>query len=735
MRDEETDIRVVGLMISLVLITGRIVAGDSLETDREVLLSLKKFLEDNNQVNRGRYQEWNLSSWNPCDWPGILCSNDGRVISVNLSDNSISGEIFHNFSALTKLSHLDLSKNTLGGRIPADLRRCESLVYLNLSHNIINDELNLTGLKSLEVLDLSINRIGGEIQLTFPAGFARLQHLRILNLWGNHFTGPIPPELGSLSSLEGLFLVLHTNSYTGGPLPVELSEMPSLEFLILAHNQFSGSIPPEFGNIRRLQALDLSFNSLNGSIPSTIGKLNSLLWLMLANNRFSGEIPPEIGNCTSLLWLNLANNQFSGKIPPELTTIGRNPFPTFEMNRKNRGIPAGSGECQVRTLQISGYVQISGNQFSGEVPPEIRNMQNFSLIQMAANKFYGKLPPAIGQLPVVVLNLSENNFSGEIPMEIGNLGCLQNLDLSSNNFSGTFPTSLNNLSELNKFNISYNPLISGVIPSTGQLATFEKESFLGDPLLVLPPFIGNPSNHPPPTAKSDGKPKQKFTSAFVFLTLTVAFIIHDFASTFTYADILMATWMALKGKRSSGLKWRRRLDVAIDVARALVFLHHECFTAIVHRDVKASNVLLDRNGKARVTDFGLARVVDDGNSHVSTMVAGTVGYVAPEYGQTGQATTKGDVYSFGVLSMELATGRHALDGGEECLGAEEMRELLRIGIKCTAESPQARPNMKEVLAMLITILSTQQDFSYGSSPPSSEIRIYSILITNSVQFC
>lgn len=1096
MRDEETDIRVVGLMISLVLITGRIVAGDSLETDREVLLSLKKFLEDNNQVNRGRYQEWNLSSWNPCDWPGILCSTDERVISVNLSDNSISGEIFHNFSALTKLSHLDLSKNTLGGRIPVDLRRCESLVYLNLSHNIINDELNLTGLKSLEVLDLSINRIGGEIQLTFPAvcdrlvlanisennftgsidncfdeckslkyldlssnnfsgeiwqGFARLQQfsasenrfggvvspsifggvcalgllelsknsfggevpgeianctsLRILNLWGNHFTGPIPPELGSLSSLEGLFLgnnnfsrqvpesllnlsslafldlsknnfggeiqeifgkfkqvrflVLHTNSYTGGiyssgilklsnisrldlsfnnfsgPLPVELSEMPSLEFLILAHNQFSGSIPPEFGNIRRLQALDLSFNSLNGSIPSTIGKLNSLLWLMLANNRFSGEIPPEIGNCTSLLWLNLANNQFSGKIPPELTTIGRNPFPTFEMNRKNRGIPAGSGECQVmmrwipanyppfsfaytlltrrscrslwdnllkghglfpmcltgskvRTLQISGYVQISGNQFSGEVPPEIRNMQNFSLIQMAANKFYGKLPPAIGQLPVVVLNLSENNFSGEIPMEIGNLGCLQNLDLSSNNFSGTFPTSLNNLSELNKFNISYNPLISGVIPSTGQLATFEKESFLGDPLLVLPPFIGNPSNHPPPTAKSDGKPKQKFTSAFVFLTLTVAFIMcglvsllvcvllknpvdssgyllddskyrHDFASSsevsspwlsgavkvirldktaFTYADILTATCnfsdsriigkggfgtvyrgvlpdgreVAVKKLQRDGIEgekefraemevlsgnglgwphpnlvtlygwclngsekllvyeymeggsledlisdrmrltWRRRLDVAIDVARALVFLHHECFTAIVHRDVKASNVLLDRNGKARVTDFGLARVVDDGNSHVSTMVAGTVGYVAPEYGQTGQATTKGDVYSFGVLSMELATGRHALDGGEECLvewarrvmgngrqglsravipvvmlgsglaeGAEEMRELLRIGIKCTAESPQARPNMKEVLAMLITILSTQQDFSYGSSPPSSEM--------------
>ena len=1079
--------------------------GDSSETDKEVLLSLKKFLEHNNQVNRGIYKEWNLHNWNPCSWPGIRCSNDERVISINLSDNNISGEIFQNFSALTKLSNLDLSKNTLGGWIPADLGRCGSLVHLNLSHNIIDGELNLTGLNSLEILDLSINRIGGEIQSTFPAicdrlvvanisennftgtidncfedcknlkyldlssnnfsgeiwqGFTRLQmftasenmfhgvlspsifdgvcsldtldlsknnfqgevpgdiancrSLRILNLWGNNFTGLIPPEIGSISDLEGLFLgsnefsrqvpetllnlsnlafldlsrnnfrgdiqeifgkfkhvkflVLHANSYTGGihssgilnlsnvsrldlsynsfsgPLPVELSEMPSLEFLILSYNQFSGSIPPEFGNFQRLQALDLSYNSLNGSIPSTIGKLNSLLWLMLADNKFSGEIPPEIGNCTSLLWVNLANNQFSGKIPPEMTTIGRNPFPTFEMNRKRTGIFAGSGEClamkrwipadyppfsfvytlltrkscrnlwdsllkgngvfpmcqtgsKVRTLQISGYLQISGNQFSGELPLEIKNMQNFSLIQMGGNKMYGKLPPEIGQLPVVVLNLSDNQFSGEIPTEIGNLRCLQNLDLSSNNFSGIFPTSINNLSELNKFNISYNPFISGVIPSTGQLTTFEKESFLGDPLLVLPSFIGNPSNHPSPAPKSDEKPKQKIATIFVFITVTLVFLVsglvslficalwkspvdstgylledskygHDFASSsevsspwlsgavkvirldktaFTYADILTATCnfsdsriigkggfgtvyrgvlpdgreVAVKKLQRDGIEgekefrsemevltgngfgwphpnlvtlygwclngsekllvyefmeggslddlisdrtrltWRRRLDVAIDVARALVFLHHECFTAIVHRDVKASNVLLNRNGKARVTDFGLARVVDAGNSHVSTMVAGTVGYVAPEYGQTGQATTKGDVYSFGVLAMELATGRHALDGGEECLvewarrvvgnnrknglsravvpvvmlgsglaeGAEEMCELLRIGIKCTQEAPQVRPNMKEVLAMLINIFSSQQDFSYGYGsssppPPSSETETF-----------
>lgn len=199
------------------------------------------------------------------------------------------------------------------------------------------------------------------------------------------------------------------------------------------------------------------------------------------------------------------------------------------------------------------------------------------------------------------------------------------------------------------------------------------------------------------------------------------------------------------------LNWRRRIDLAIDVARALVFLHHECFPSVVHRDVKASNVLLDKDGRGRVTDFGLARIMDVGDSHVSTMVAGTIGYVAPEYGQTWKATTKGDVYSFGVLAMELATARRALDGGEECLvewakrvmgngrhglsravipvavlgsglveGADEMCELLKIGVRCTNEAPSARPNMKEVLAMLINIIGLRggDEFSHIFSPPS-----------------
>lgn len=1075
-------------VIFLILLAGRYVVGDSSDTDKQVLLGLKSFLEDQNHVDRGKYTKWIPESSSHCNWPGISCNNISRVTGVDLSSINISGDIYGNFSALTALTSLDLSGNSLNGPVPADLGLCKNLKFLNMSHNIIAGELNFTGLDSIEVLDLSENRIEGNIQSVLPRicnrlvvanissnnltgeignsldGCLNLQHvdfsynyltgniefefqrlkmfhasrnnlsgviqpwvfsedcrlegldlsenkfvgqlpkeishcknLVVLNLWGDGFTGKIPWEIGSLVNLQALimgrnsfdrdvpeslinltklsfldlsgnnfrgdvqrvfgritqvkFLLLHGNSYTGGiyssgiltlpnisridlsnnnlsgQLPVEFSQMQSVKYLFLSSNQFTGNIPPEYGNFQQLQALDLSHNRLNGSIPHTLGKLKSLLWLMLASNELSGEIPPELGNCSSMLWLNLANNQISGKIPPELASIGNNPMPTFQLNRQSDQITAGSGECSamkrwlpaeyppfsfvytlltmkkcrslwdellkgyglfsvcsvgtnVRTYQISGYIQLGNNQISGELPHEIEKMKNFSMLHLANNRLVGTFPAKLKDLPLLVLNITGNNFSGEIPAELGRINCLQSLDLSYNNFSGEFPASLSNLNELNKFNISYNQYISGVIPTTGQFPTFEKWSFLGDPLLRLPPYLNNRTNntssiteHPRKTMKSGA-----FLAFLVILIACLVFGIMSLAvcvvfkstpgttnyvledskvrhitvsssggsspwfsdgikiirldkTAFTHKDILVATGnfsneriigrggfgtvyrgvlpdgreVAVKKQQREGvdgerefraemevltgngfgwphpnlvtlygwcldgsekllvyeymvggtledlisnrtrLRWRQRIDVALDVARALVFLHHECYPAIVHRDVKASNVLLDKDGKARVTDFGLARVVDAGESHVSTMVAGTVGYVAPEYGQTWQATTKGDVYSYGVLVLELATGRRAVDGGEECLvewarrvmgygqhefsskkfvpvallvsgleeGGEELRELLKIGIRCTAEAPQARPNMKEVLAMLVRIsFDSQMDPSW-----------------------
>ncbi|KAA8542502.1 hypothetical protein F0562_023654 [Nyssa sinensis] len=860
--------------------------------------------------------------------PSIFTENCSLKV-LDLSENNFTGDVPGNISNCKDLVNLNMWGNNFTGKIPAEIGSISGLEFLYLGNNSFSRDIpeSLLGLSKLAFLDLSKNNFGGDIQEIF----GRFSQVKFLVLHSNSYTGGIYSS--GILNLPNIWRLDLSCNNLSGPLPVEISQMMSLKFLILAHNEFTGYIPSEYGNLAGLQALDLSFNRLNGSIPSSFGNLSSLLWLMLADNSLTGEIPPELGNCKSLLWLHLANNQLFGTIPPELTNIGTNALPTFQENRQN-DLTAGSGDClamrrwipadyppfsfvytlltrkscrslwdrllqgyglfsvcaagsMVRTFQISGYVQLSGNQLSGEVPREIGKMKSFSMLHLGINRFYGTLPPEIALMPLVVLNVSRNQFSGAIPTQIGDIKCLQNLDLSYNNFSGTFPPSLNNLSDLSKFNISYNRYISGVIPATGQLATFEKQSFLGDPLLHLPSFLDNSTDESPKNNNIKPKKITKLGAYLVFLVLILAFLVcgvmtlivcllvkspadtpgylledmkgrHDLVSSsgasspwlsdtvkvirldknktaFTHADILKATGhfsddriigrggfgtvyrgvlpdgreVAVKKLQREGtegerefraemevlsrngfgwphpnlvtlygwcldgsekllvyeymeggsledlvsdrtrLTWRWRVDVALDVARALVFLHHECFPAIVHRDVKASNVLLDKDGKARVTDFGLARVVDAGGSHVSTMVAGTIGYVAPEYGQTWQATTKGDVYSFGVLAMELATARRAVDGGEECLvewarrvmgngrqgfsraiipvavlgsglaeGAEEMCELLRIGIRCTAEAPQARPNMKEVLAMLIKIPGSQGDFYCGSSPPS-----------------
>ncbi|RZR90943.1 hypothetical protein BHM03_00018954 [Ensete ventricosum] len=898
---------------------------------------------------------------------------------LDLSTNNFSGAFPDSIANCSKLTSLDLSGNAFTSTIPCAIGSLSELSVLNLGNNSFDPVIpqELVNCSKLVFLDFSKSGFDGDIQEIF----GRFAALSYLILHGNQYTGGI--ESSGILKLPNLVTLDLSLNNLSGNIPVGITRMPTLKILILAWNEFSGSIPPDFGSMAGVQLLDLSYNKLTGPIPGAIGNLTSLLWLMLAGNNLTGEIPPEIGNCSSLMWLNLANNQLSGRIAPEISAIGKDPFPTFEANRREiLGVAAGSGECLamkrwipgsyppfnfiyalmtrktcrdtwdrllkgygifqfcansssgVRTLAISGYLQLAGNRLSGEIPPEIGRMRNFSMIQLSANRLSGRLPAEIAAVPLVLLNVSHNGLSGGIPEEIGFLRCLSILDLSRNNFSGKLPSSLNGLSELNKFNVSYNPLLSGVIPMNGQIVTFGNDSFLGDPLIS---FASSSAHDTPPVARNNGPAGEggRWRAAvfWVFVALSSAFVLCGALSlavlclggarlavdtdadpepdpegllldgakrrsdacisstvtststsstegvsgcsskgnaevrvfrldggaeglAFTYDDIVAATgnfdermvvgrgghgvvyrgvlpdgrrvavkklqrrgngkgeeedegerefraemkvmtgrghpnMVALHGWCLAGTArllvyeymeggsleeviqewgrfgWERRLAAATGVARALAFLHHECTPAVVHRDVKASNVMLDARGRARVTDFGLARAVGAGESHVSTVVAGTVGYVAPEYGRTWRATTRGDVYSFGVLAMELATGRRALDGGEECLvervrraaaqegglrlvaaegeepgdGVAAMLGLLMVGLRCTAESPQARPDMREVLGMLLRIcnssgIGASEEGSSDTSPPphwslqthntssSSSVKIY-----------
>lgn len=187
----------------------------------------------------------------------------------------------------------------------------------------------------------------------------------------------------------------------------------------------------------------------------------------------------------------------------------------------------------------------------------------------------------------------------------------------------------------------------------------------------------------------------------------------------------------LHGQHSgeSLLDWRRRMNIAIGSAEGIAYLHHHATPHIIHRDVKASNVLLDSDFKARVADFGFAKLIPDGATHVTTKVKGTLGYLAPEYAMLGKASESCDVYSLGILLLELASGKKPIEKLSSTLKRtiidwalplarekkfeemadprlngdfvkEELKRLVIVALVCSQNDPDKRPTMLEVVELL-----------------------------------
>lgn len=509
-----------------------------------------------------------------------------------------------------------------------------------------------------------------------------------INLPFMHLGGIISPSIGKLSKLQRLGL--HQNGLHGY-IPHEIANCTELKALYLRANYLQGGIPSEIGNLSHLTILDLSSNSLKGSIPSSLGHLTRLRSLNLSTNFFSGEIPDfgalsTFGNESFIGNLDLCGRQVH---KPCRTSVG---FPVVLPH-------AQSDEATVPSKRPSHYIKglLIGaiSMLAVAVIVLLAFLWSWSLSkkEKAAKRYTEvtkQVEPEAGTKLIT--------FHGDLPYTsfeiIEKLESLDEEDIvGSGGFGTVYRMVMNDCGAFAVKKIDQN--------HAGSDRGFEREvEILGSikhiNLVNLRGYCRLPSSK---------------------------LLIYDYLAMGSLDDVLHE-----QSKGGEKLNWSARLKIAVGSARGLAYLHHDCCPTVIHRDIKSSNILLDEKMEPHVSDFGLAKLLKDEEAHVTTIVAGTFGYLAPEYLQSGRATEKSDVYSFGVLLLELVTGKRPTDPcfvhkglnvvgwmntllrkkrlqdvvDERCrdVDSETAEAILHIAVRCTDADPQCRPLMSEVLQLL-----------------------------------
>ena len=408
--------------------------------------------------------------------------NLANLVALQLLDNQLTGPIPPEFGNLSKLQHLSLTRNQMTGEIPPELGNLTSLRILFLTWN------EFTGCIPAELQDRAQVATGlsfcgeadqPEAVVATPASTAdadraalvalynatggadwRVNHKWLseapigewlgvttdsdgrvtgIDLSNNQLTGPLPPELGNLTSLQSLYLF--ANRLTA--IPPELGNLPNLQDLQLSFNQLTGPIPRELGNLANLQRLDLTENQLTGPIPSELGNLTNLTGLFLHINQLTGEVPPQLGNLANLQRLSLSGNELTGCIPTglqgvkivdagylDLTFCGQPDRPAGMVAVPVSSAGETSGDSSTdRAALASLYNATAGANW--------KNNDKW-LSEAPMGEWHGVTTDPDGR--VTGIDLSNNQLKGAIPPELGNLTNLKRLNLSGNELTGCIPT-------------------------------------------------------------------------------------------------------------------------------------------------------------------------------------------------------------------------------------------------------------------------------------------------------
>ncbi|GAB2217603.1 hypothetical protein Drorol1_Dr00000802 [Drosera rotundifolia] len=601
---------------------------------------------------------------------------------------------------------------------------------------------------------VNISLQGRGLTGSLSPAIGQLRSLTGLYLHFNALTGHIPKEIGNLTRLTDLYL--NVNNFTGS-IPHQIVTMSSLQVLQLCYNQLSGNLPTHLGSLKNLTVVALQYNKLSGAIPASLGDLRMLTRLDLSFNNLFGSIPVKLADAPMLKALDVQNNSLSGNVPlalkrlnssfkyqnnPGLCGVGfaslrgctasddlnpdkPEPFATGTGQFARKDIPESAnfqgdcnhGSCSIPTKHLHGGVIVGVVVLMGGAA--VLGLFVFSWHRRHKQKIGNAFDACDSRFstdqakevcrrsasPLINLEYSSSwDPLGKVPQEVmqSSLFNLDDVESATQHFAEINLLGKGNYSAVYKGTMRDGSAVAIKCISKTSCKTDESEFLKGLKILMSLKHGNLVRLRGFCCSKGRGE----------------CFLIYDFVS-----NRNLLQFLDLKSCNYEVLGWSTRVSIIKGIARGVGYVHAQQGTkaTLVHRNLSAEKVLIDSSMNSLLAGTGLHKLLADDIVFLALKSSAAMGYLAPEYTTTGKFTEKSDIYAFGMIMLQILTGKSKISHLSRCgaefgrledfvdanldgkFSAPEAAKLGKIASLCTCEIPSQRPSMESVIQELLPL--------------------------------